>query len=96
MTRDELVELLNDRSEDDFLKFDRVQNKLSKRPDLHAFLLLDSLLPGTRDIVAGAMHDQIWLCSNVDDLAEVISVEQVKDLVRCGVMYDSYSLAMSA
>ena len=96
MTRDELVELLNDRSEDDFLKFDRVQNKLSKRPDLHAFLLLDSLLPGTSDIVAGAMHDQIWLCSNVDDLAEVISVEQVKDLVRCGVMYDSYSLAMSA
>lgn len=74
---------------DEFLKFERIENKISKRPDLHAFLLLDKLVPGDSDIVGGAEHDEFYLDIEVEDLAEVISPEQVKELVRCGVRYDS-------
>lgn len=38
----------------EYLKFDRVEPKLSRRPDLHAFLLLDRLVPGIRDIIGCA------------------------------------------
>lgn len=30
---------------DDYINFDRVENKRSERPDLHAWLLLDELFP---------------------------------------------------
>jgi hypothetical protein len=82
---------------DNFLKFDRVQNKRSNRPDLHAFLLLESLFPGTDDIVSGAEHDKIWLDVHEDQASE-LSDDQIMELIRCGVMYDdeNYCLAMFA
>ena len=62
---DEDGESVGDRWErvagDEFLKFDRVENKRSQRSDLHAFLLLDELFPCDSDIVNHAEHDQIWL-----------------------------------
>lgn len=65
---------------------DVVTNKRSKRPDLHAFLLLDELIPGrTRDIVAAASHDEIFLDVNLEELAAVITAEQIKELSCCGV-----------
>lgn len=88
MTTDELIELLGDRTTDEFLKFDRVQNKRSQRPDLHAFLLLDELVPGKSDMVACAEHDEIWLDASAEELATVATGEQVVELVRCGVRYD--------
>lgn len=77
-------------------KFDLVENKLSGRPDIHAFLLLDSLVPGTRDMVAGGEHDIIYLDVEPCQLATVVSEEQVCELRRCGVFIDSNtdSLAM--
>lgn len=85
-----------DAFDDDFLKFDEVANKLSKRPDLHAFLLLDSLVPGKADMVACAEHDEIWLEVDWKALKAVATPEQLRDLHRCGVRYDSGadSLAM--
>lgn len=74
--------------EDDFLKFEQIEVKLHARPDIHAFLLLDSLLPGTTDIVGGAEHDQIWLSIDTDKLAAVATEEHIRELRRCGVMYD--------
>ena len=73
----------------DYLEFDKVQVKLSTRPDLHAFLLLDSILPSRRDIIAGAEHDEIWLDIACDELATVITEDQVQELRRCGVRYSS-------
>ena len=74
---------------DDYLEFDKVENKLSGRPDLHAFLLLDKIFPGyTRDIVSGACHDEIWLDIRSEQI-ESLSDEQILELVRCGVRYDS-------
>ncbi len=98
MSEDELKALLSSDDLDEYLKFERIKVKLSKRPDLHAFLLLDQLVPGENDIVGGASHDEIWLGVELEDLAKVITPEQVIDLIRCGVRWDSEtdSLAMFA
>jgi hypothetical protein len=79
------LEEMFEKHEDEFLKFDRVQNKRSKRQDLHAFLLLDELVPGDNDIVSCAEHDEIYLGVDCGELAEVITEEQVIELSRCGV-----------
>jgi len=73
--------------EDEFVKFENVENKLSNRPDLHAFLLLESLVPGTTDMVSAAEHDQIYLDVDVEELAEKATEDQLRDLSRCGVMH---------
>jgi len=91
----ENIEAVFNKFDDEFLKFERVENKLSRRPDLHAFLLLDSLLPGDRDIVSAAAHDEIYLDVELDQLAATaITEEQVRDLVRCGVRESEDSLCM--
>lgn len=81
---------------DEFLKFDLVQNKTSHRADLHAFNLLDKLIPGDCDIVCSAEHDEILLEVSPEELSKVATEEQIIELIRCGVRYDSEydSLAM--
>lgn len=80
----------------EFLKFDRVQNKLSNRPDIHAFLLLEQLVPRDRDMVSAAEHDEIFLDVTPEELEKAATEDQVVELIRCGVRYDNYhdSLAM--
>jgi hypothetical protein len=74
---------------DDFLKFDKITTKLSNRPDIHAFVLLDSIVPGKSDMVSAAEHDEIFLEVDASDLADAATEEQVVDLIRCGVRYSS-------
>jgi hypothetical protein len=85
-----------DEFDDEFLKFERVKEKLSPRPDIHAFILLDKLLPGKSDMVVGAEHDEIYLEPSPEELLKVASKDQLRDLHRCGVRYDEScdSLAM--
>lgn len=82
--------------DDDYGEFDKVQNKRSQRPDLHAFLLLDELFPAPgRGMVSAADYDKIWL-EIEDEQVDKLTDEQILELVRCGVMYDGDgSLAMS-
>lgn len=92
---------LHDRFEainDEYLKFDRIENKRSNRPDLHAFLLLDELQPNAKDMVSGAGHDEIFLDIDCDKLEKIITDDQILQLVRCGVWHDEYtdSLGMFA
>lgn len=89
MTSEELIEMFDADDLDEFLKFERIKEPLSNRPNLHAFLLLDRLVPGTQDIIAGAAHDKIWINVDVEELAAVVTPEQVTDLIRCGVLWDS-------
>ncbi len=72
--------------DDDYIDFDGVQNKRSKRPDLHAFLLLDELFPGDTDLVSAAEHDEIYLDIDSDKLDDLTD-EQIQELVRCGVRF---------
>lgn len=87
-----------DEHEDEFLKFDRIpaDERLSTRPDLHAFTILDRLVPGTDDMVSSAQYDEIFLSIDPETLASVVSREQLVDLIRCGLRYDEQfdSLAM--
>jgi hypothetical protein len=73
---------------DEYLSFEKVENKRSQRPDLHAFLLLDELFPSDRDIVSAAEHDEIYLDIEEDQL-EKLTKEQILELVRCGIIFDS-------
>jgi hypothetical protein len=85
MTLEERLEQFDE----EFLKFDRIELKLSQRPDLHAFILLDMLLPNPgSDMVSAAEHDVIYLDVDSEKLNEVATDDQLRDLSRCGVHYD--------
>jgi hypothetical protein len=73
-----------------------VKNKLSQRPDMHAFIMLDRLFPNNVDMVSAAEHDEIWLDVEPDELSKVATEEQMIELIRCGVRYnhETDSLAM--
>jgi len=95
MTVDDLQELF-EKHDDEYGEFDRVSPKRSGRHDLHAFLLLDELLPGTDRIVSAAEHDEIFLSVDLEDLAKSsITEAQVIELIRCRVRMSSFdSLCM--
>lgn len=95
MTLEELEEAF-EAEEDGIMEFDQIEKKRSPRKDLHAFLLLDSLVPSDDDIVSAAEHDQIYLGTDIDKFAAVATPEIVKELSRCGVFIDEGSLAMFA
>ena len=80
--------------DDDYIKFNLVDNKRNGRPDLHAFLLLDELFPNkTRDMVCGSSHDVIYLDVASEEI-ETLSDEHILELTRCGVMYSGDGLSM--
>lgn len=98
--QEELSEIgkIFDKHEGEFLQFDKIANRLSSRPDLHAFLLLDQIVPAKMTpggsqkhafkMIAGAEHDKIWLETYATELIAKATDEQILELVRCGVMYD--------
>lgn len=89
MTLKKLAELFERYTDDgEYLEFDNIENPKSKRPDLNAFILLDSLVPGTQDIVSCAEHDEFWLEVSPEEVAKVATPEHILELVRCGVCYD--------
>lgn len=94
MTLDELEALFADEDLEEFLKFERVKDPPSKRPDLCAFILLDRLVPGDRDIVAASEHDEFFLAVDCDELAKVATRDDVITLIRCGVRYSEECLCM--
>lgn len=77
----------------DYLKFDQVEPKLSSRPDLHAFLMLDALFPGTQSVVAAADHEIIYLAFDEEQL-DTLGESVLRDLHRCGVSVGSDGVYM--
>lgn len=73
--------------EEDFLEFEKIIDKFSNRPDLHAFILLDKLFPDDVDIICHSGHKEIQL-SIKEEQIEKLTDEQILELVRCGVRYD--------
>jgi len=91
----ENVQEVFEKFDDDFLKFDLIENKMSNRTDLHAFMMLDKLFPGTGGMVSAAEHDEIYLDVDEDDFEKSdITEYQVRDLVRCGVRLGEYGICM--
>lgn len=90
MTADDLKAFFNEYSEsDESHKSDRILERFSKRDDLHAFILLDKIIPDGHTMISAAKHDEIYFDFDIEELAKVITKEQILDLVRCGVNYDS-------
>jgi hypothetical protein len=87
MKQEELHQFFEDH-DDEFLKFDRIENKLSNRPDLHAFLLLDKMVPGDSDMVSNAEHDEIFLETDVRELLKVATEADLINIHRCGILYN--------
>ena len=79
-----------DKYDDEYIQFQNVANKRSRRPDMHAFIVLDELLPGDGkgDLISAAEHDQFFLDIEPEALARVATDELILDLVRCGVSFD--------
>ena len=91
----DIVDQRFEAAHDEYLRFERVEKKRCKRPDLHAFLLLDELFPCPgHDMVSGAEHDEIWLNITAEQI-EALTDEQIVELVRCGVTYDSATESLS-
>ena len=84
--------------EDEYGKFDKVENKISNRRDLNAFLLLDKLMPSNNRIVSASEHDEFHLGIDCEKLAEIANEDDILTLVRCGVIYSNEyeSLSMFA
>lgn len=71
-------------------KFERIERPAHSRPDLCAFLLLDRLVPGAgRPMISAAEHDEIFLDVDCSKLAKVATDEDILELTRCGVRFDS-------
>lgn len=85
-----------DAAKGEFLKFERIENPPNPRPDICGFLKLHELVPGTREMVSAAEHDEIYLNVEPDALAEVATQDDITYLHRCGVRLDrsTDSLAM--
>lgn len=83
-----------DAHNDDYLEFELVENKRSNRPDLHAFLLLDSIVSGKFDIISSAEHDEIFLEVETEALNNFATDDQLIELIRCGVRLSDGYLAM--
>lgn len=92
---DDLEEFF-EKHDDEFLKFERITDKISSRPDLHAFTLLNRLCQGDEDMVCAAEHDEIFLAVTPDEVCAVATEEQLIDLHRCGVRCDKNGLCMYA
>jgi hypothetical protein len=81
---------LFDKHDSEYGKFSRVQNKFSNRRDLHAFILLDKLIENANahyKIISNSDHDEITI-SLYDKNCDVLTEENIIDLIRCGVLND--------
>ena len=80
----------------EYLKFEKILDPKSRRPDVNAFLILDALVPSNEDLISCAWHDNIGLGIDLRDLAEAASEDQVIELIRCGVRISNGHLCMFA
>lgn len=100
MTLDEMIEIYDDYSENsDLNDFDEMpeSEKLHRKADLHAFLLLDKIFERmdsqenkTTDIIQAAEHDAIYLSHDLDNIAETITKEEIISLAKAGVCFSEY------
>jgi hypothetical protein len=74
----------------EYLSFKDIEVKRARRADLHAFIMLDELVEPSHeddDIVSCSGHDIIYLGLTAKQLAAANpTMEQVIDLIRCGVL----------
>jgi hypothetical protein len=70
-------------------RFEDLPNKRARSRDIHAFLLLEELLPEDGCIISAAEHDIIYLDIDADQFANVATPEIIQELIACGVHLES-------
>lgn len=78
--------------DDEYLAFEKVETPLSRRPDLHALLLLDEISPDTKNILGESSHEGVYLDIDMPAFAYDVTDEQILELVRCGVRLENGGL----
>jgi len=81
---DELISEWDERSRSR-APFSFVKNKLSRRSDLCAMLILDKLCPGDSKVISYVSDDEIRFGIELEKLVGVISTDDISDLCACGV-----------
>jgi len=75
-----------DAVKNEYLKFNRIKNKRSQRPDLNACILLDTLFPDQgRNMVSANGYDDVIYLDVPSDRLDELSDNHILELVRCGV-----------
>lgn len=64
------------------------ERRFSNRPDMHALMLLDKLLPGDSDIISCSSSSMLYLDIDLEALNPVIHDDQIMELCACGVFMD--------
>ena len=90
MTLDEL-KILWEKYNDEYLMFSKIKNPLHHRRDICALLMLDKIKGGTSSgsIIDASEHDEYYIDIDCEKFAAVVSEQQIIDLIRCGVRYDT-------
>lgn len=73
-------------------RFERIKNPKSKRPMIHAFLVLDDLVPGDKEFlqIEPEFYDSgggLTLYLESEDYV-AMTEDHVIELLRCGINYD--------
>lgn len=88
MDTETLIELF-EKHEDKYLEDEYIKYTVTQRRDLHAFLIIDQLCPGEKDLISAAEHDTYYISVELEELAKNITEDHVIELIACGVLYES-------
>ncbi len=99
MTKDEMFEQANEIADNiRFGAFEALPEhlKLHKRKDLSGFLLLDKIcarIPDnnkSKSFISASEHDVVYLSVDVEEIAEVITEEEIHALIASGILFSSH------
>jgi len=89
MTTNDLIDFLEENNDSDFCKFEKIKNPLFKQSDLQALFIFNQILPEHGDFICSTNHYGIFFSVSPKDISKKASKEQILDLLRCGISYDS-------
>lgn len=99
MTKDEMFELANNIYDNIRIgAFETLPEnmKFHKREDVSSFLLLDKIcarIPEndeSRSLISASEHDVVYLNVDVNEIAEIITEEEIHALVASGILFSSH------
>ncbi len=78
--------------DEDRLEFENLPDKykLHARRDLCGLLIMDMLIPGTRDILGGADHDVVYMDADREEVLAKCTLDDLRALRACGITLGEY------
>lgn len=85
------IDFFKEQEETEFNHFERIENKLSLRQDVCAFMILDSIVPSHKNMIKSIESynngTKMYFILNISDteIEELLTEDYIIDLLRCGV-----------